>query len=68
MTRAEAQRRALDAVLGATPAGTSRDVAELLAIMEAAGGLCPRDGRILLGVLVGNGLLAWETPTSVRRA
>lgn len=59
MTPLQATTRAREAVLAAVlPVASMHDPADLVAICEAAGGLCPRKGRALLAALVRVGLLA----------
>lgn len=59
MTQLEATTRARDAVLAAVlPVASLHDVGELVAVCEAAGGLCPRRGRAVVGALVRAGFLA----------
>lgn len=66
MTPLEATTRARDAVLARMlPPATVRDVEDLVAVAEAAGGLCPRKGRALVGVLVRAGFLARVDPGRV---
>lgn len=58
MTPMEATTRAREAVLVAVlPVASMHDPADLVAVCEASGGLCPRKGRALLGALVRVGLL-----------
>lgn len=59
MTPAQATTRAREAVLAAVlPVASMHDPADLVAVCEASGGLCPRKGRALLAALVRVGLLA----------
>lgn len=58
MSPDEATRRARGAVIDAVGAAAPREVPYLLALVEASGGLCPRNGRVLIGALVRAGALS----------
>ncbi len=50
------------AVLERLDRGGATDAGELVVVLEVAAGLCPRDGRLLLGRMVGQRILVRAGP------
>jgi len=68
MVALDAMHRAREALLRRVGRSAAPvEAGDLVAIAEAAGGLCPRRGRALIGVLVRVGLLARVEPAGVVR-
>lgn len=58
MSPEEQTRRARFAIVDAVGLEAPREAAYLLAVVEATAGLCPRNGRVILGALVRAGALS----------